>query len=551
MAFYNLRIIHILCLFIVTTFLLASRLFFLQVMDSTKLTQQSINGRIQEVNMEVARGEILDRNGISLTDTAWHFSILVFPSQISEPIRTADELTKITGIPFSKIISRLRGETKPFKLKTDVDAVTAQKVNRKQLPGVVALAEKVRYGSSPVAAHVVGYINAVDNHGMSGIEKDYDEILRGSQPDSVAALVDAGQQIIPGLGYKRLKLPDAEEPANIILTLDSRIQHIVEVVMDKYIHKGSVLILRPSTGEILAMGSRPAFDANHLGHYLNREDSPLLNRTIAAYQPGSVFKLVIAAAALETKQVNLNDVFFDKGYIDVNNLRFKGWDFERGGRGKLTFLDAMAYSSNPVLIEVGQKLGPETIVSFAQRLGFGHKTKLNLDGESGGNLPEANQLYPGDLANLSIGQGTLEATPLQIAMLISTIVNDGVKIDPLLVKKVITTNGKILRNFQSDRKSRILSKATTDQLRQMMAAVTEYGTGQAAEIEGYGSAGKTGTAETGRTSPDGKGINHAWFAGYAPLEKPQYVLVVFIEEGMSGGDVAAPIFREIMTEILK
>ena len=551
MAFYNLRIIHILCLFIVTTSLLASRLFFLQVMDSTKLTQESINGRIQEVNMEVARGEILDRNGISLTDTAWHFSILVFPSQISELIRTADELTKITGIPFSKIISRLQEETKPFKLKTDVDAVTAQKVNRKQLPGVVALAEKVRYGSSPVAAHVVGYINAVDNHGMSGIEKDYDEILRGSQPDSVAALVDAGQQIIPGLGYKRLKLPDAEEPGNIILTLDSRIQHIVEVVMDKYIHKGSVLILRPSTGEILAMGSRPAFDANHLGHYLNREDSPLLNRTIAAYQPGSVFKLVIAAAALETKQVNLNDVFFDKGYIDVNNLRFKGWDFERGGRGKLTFLDAMAYSSNPVLIEVGQKLGPETIVSFAQRLGFGHKTKLNLDGESGGNLPEANQLYPGDLANLSIGQGTLEATPLQIAMLVSTIVNDGVKIDPLLVKKVITTNGKVLRNFQSDRKSRILSKSTTDQLRQMMAAVTEYGTGQAAEIEGYGSAGKTGTAETGRTTPDGKGINHAWFAGYAPLEKPQYVLVVFVEEGMSGGDVAAPIFREIMTEILK
>lgn len=551
MAFYNLRMIHILYLFIVTTTLLASRLFILQVLDSTKLTEQSINGRIQEISMEVARGEILDRNGIPLTDTAWHFSVLVFPSQISEPIRTAEELTKITGIPFSKIVSQMRGETRPFKLKTDVDAVTAQKVNTKQLPGVVALAEKIRYGTSPVAAHVVGYINAVDNHGMSGIEKDYDEILRGSQPDSVAAIVDAGQQIIPGLGYKRLKLPDAEEPANIILTLDGRIQHIVEVVMDKYIHKGAVLILRPSTGEILAMGSRPAFDANQLERYLNREDSPLLNRTISAYQPGSVFKLVVAAAALETKQVNLNDVFFDKGYIDINNLRFKGWDFERGGRGKLTFLDAMAYSSNPVLIEVGQRLGPETIVSFAQRLGFGHKTKLNLDGEAGGNLPEANRLFPGDLANLSIGQGTLEATPLQIAMLISTIVNDGVKIEPLLIHKIVTTNGKVLRTFQSDRKSRILSKSTTDQLRQMMAAVTEYGTGQAAEIEGYGSAGKTGTAETGHTGTDGKGINHAWFAGYAPLEKPQYVLVVFVEEGMSGGDVAAPIFREIMTEILK
>jgi peptidoglycan glycosyltransferase/penicillin-binding protein 2 len=298
------------------------------------------------------------------------------------------------------------------------------------------------------------------------------------------------------------------------------------------------------------MASRPAFDANNLGEYLGRETAPLLNRAVAAYQPGSVFKLAVAAAALEERVGTPGDKFFDPGYIDVDGLRIKGWDFEKGGRGELSFADAMAYSSNPVLIQVGMKLGAARFVEWADRLGFGQKTRLEFDGEADGNLPAADSVYPGDLANLSIGQGTLEATPLQIACLVATIVNDGVAVDPYIVSRLTAADGAVVKSFPASRGRRVLSRRTAGQMRAMMQAVTRYGTGQAADVARAGAAGKTGTAETGRTGPGGRSVSHAWFAGYAPLDNPRYVMVVFVEDGMSGGDVAAPIFQEIAAQVL-
>jgi len=525
------------------------RLFYLQVVEGPKLTMQGISIRVQEVPMEVARGEIVDRNGVPLTNTAQHFSIILFPSQLSDVEQTAEKLADITGLQAPKIMTRIAKDERPFKLKTDLDAITAKKINALKIPGVLVIAEKVRYGYSSLAAHVTGYINASDNKGVSGIEGMFDEVLRGNQPEYAAALVDAGQQIIPGLGYKRLRLTNGSGPNNVVLTLDSRIQKIVENVLDRHSQKGAVVVMRPSTGEILAMASRPNFDANNLGDYLAQDSAPLLNRAVAAYQPGSVFKLVVAVAALENQLVRPNDTFFDQGYIDVNNIRFKGWDYDRGPRGYISFTEAMAYSSNPVFIQVGLKLGAEQLISYARKLGFGQKTRLDFEGEAEGNLPSPENMYPGELANLSIGQGVFEATPVQFASLVATIVNDGIKVEPYIVHKLTTTDGVVVKNFAPSRGIRVLSRQTSAQMREMMTAVTRIGTGQAAYVDGIGSAGKTGSAETGRVNPDGKSINHAWFAGYAPLDKPQYVVVVFVEEGMSGSDVAAPIFREIISKI--
>ncbi|MCX7781479.1 MAG: penicillin-binding protein 2, partial [Negativicutes bacterium] len=185
MAFQHRRVTHVLLFFIVGGLLMAGRLIYLQTIDGPRLAVQSLVSRIQEVAMEIARGEILDRNGLPLTNTAWHFSIIVFPAQVTSTAQTAAELAEVTGIPADKIISRLSTEKRPFKIKTDVDAVTAQKINARELPGIVAVAERMRYGSSSVAAHVVGYINAADNRGMSGIEKMYDDLLRGAEPDYV------------------------------------------------------------------------------------------------------------------------------------------------------------------------------------------------------------------------------------------------------------------------------------------------------------------------------------------------------------------------------
>ncbi len=548
--FSSQRVFGLALLFTLLCALLAGRLVYLHLVAGPRLALQSIGGRVQEVPVDVDRGEILDRGGVPLTNTAQHFSLAVFPTQIADARQTAEELAELTGFDAAKIADSIGRDWRPFKLKTDMDAVSARKVNARRIPGVMAVAEKVRYGYSSLAAHVVGYINVADNRGVSGIEGMYDDILRGSQPTYLVAVVDAGQQLIPGLGYKRVRLADSSGPSHVVLTIDSRVQRIVEKVMDENIGKGAVVVMRPGTGEILAMASRPGFDANNLGEYLGRGTAPLLNRAVAAYQPGSVFKLAVAAAALEEREVRPTDQFYDPGHIDINGLRFKGWDYEKGGRGALTFAEAMAHSSNPVVIQVGMKLGAARLIDYAGRLGFGRKTRLEFDGEADGNLPSPDSVYPGDLANLSIGQGTLEATPLQIACLVATIVNDGIAVDPYIVSRLTATDGTVVKSFPASRGHRVLSRQTASQLREMMKAVTRIGTGQAAYVDGFGSAGKTGTAETGRSGPAGRSVNHAWFAGYAPLDNPQYVMVVFVEDGMSGGDVAAPIFREITTRIL-
>lgn len=556
MAYSSRRMYRLVLFFLSLSGLLIMRLFYLQALQGPQLALEGLSIRVQELPVDVARGEILDRNHLPLTNTAQQYSIVIFPGQVEDKSAMLSKIGSIIGLPhqlFEAALRRLNNSNEyPFRLTGGIDNSTAKQINDIQIPGVVAVAEKVRYGHGSLAAHVVGYINSADNKGVSGIEGMYDELLKGSQPEYVAAIVDASKQLIPGLGYKRMKLTAGNSENNIVLTIDKQIQQNVEQIMDRTIVKGAVVVMRPNTGEILAMASRPAFDANNLSQYLERNSAPLLNRAVSSYQPGSVFKLVVAAAALETKTVKMDDVFFDSGYIDVNNTRFQAWDYELGPKGKLTITEAMAHSSNPVFIEIALKIGSEKLIAMAQKLGYGSRTTLDFLGESEGNLPEAEQLYPGDLANLAIGQGLCEATPVQLAQTVATIVNDGIKIEPYIVSSLTNPEGVTVKRFhESHPNMRVMSRQTAERLREMMAAVTQYGTGQAAYVEGLGSAGKTGSAETGRKNTTGQGINHAWFAGYAPLEHPNYVIVVFVEEGMSGSNVAAPIFREIATTILK
>lgn len=551
MALYVSRIRKIACSIFFIGTLLIVRLGYLQVLESPKLAIEGLSGRVAEVSLGAGRGNIFDRNGILLTNTVQSFCIIIFPAQVMDPYEAASQLAAFSGINESELMNKIRQAQRPFKLQVNLAEKTADAINQLQIPGVLAVAEKSRYSYSSLAVHITGYTNAADNQGVSGIERMYDDILKGEQTEHVAALVDAGQQIIPGLGYTRLKLGNNPGPGNVILTIDSKIQKIVENIMDKHGIKGAVVIMKPSTGEILAMASRPKFDPTQIENYLTMKTAPFLNRALSAYQPGSIFKLVVAAAALENKVVRPDDTFFDPGYIDVSNRRFYGWDYERGGRGNISFTDAMAYSSNPVFITVGLKLGPDRLISFARKLGFGKHTQLAFYGEADGNLPDSEQpIYPGELANLAIGQGSFEATPLQFACLVSTIINDGIRIEPYLVSKLVDARGRSLKTFAPVQGVRVFSHQTAEDMKKMMAAVTRYGTGEEAYVPVVGSAGKTGSAETGRIQ-QGRSVNHAWFAGYAPLEQPRYAAVVFVEEGRSGGDVAAPIFREIFTDVIR
>lgn len=551
MALLNSRIHKTLIFFFAVGSLLMIRLFYLQIMENAILARESLSMRMQEVPIQVTRGEIVDRTGLALTNAGQYFTIILFPQQIRNLQTLTTQLAEVTGLSKRFFLDQVSAHKQPFKLNIKVDGVAREKINNLKIPGVVVVAQRSRYGYSSLAAHVTGYINTVDNQGVSGIEGMYDDVLRGGQAEYATALVDAGQNIIPGLGYKRVRMAGGAGPSHVVLTLDRGIQKNVESIMDRHGINGAVVVLRIATGEILGMASRPSFDGNHLSEYLLKDTAPLVNRAVSAYQPGSVFKLVTAAAALESGVVGPEDVFFDPGYIEVNNLRFNGWDYEKGGRGRLTFKEALAYSSNPIFIEVGLKLGAEKLLSYAGKFGFGHKTYLNFTDEAEGNLPKLNAIYPGELANLAIGQGELEATPLQIASLVGTIANDGIKVDPYLVSKLTKSNGVVIKSYAAPLGMRVLSKKTARQLQDMMVAVTEFGTGQTGYVDGFGSAGKTGSAETGRQNLAGEGISHAWFAGYGPLGNPQYAIVVFVEDGMSGGDIAAPIFAEILRGILE
>lgn len=545
------RLIGLAVCFLAGWLLLIGKLFNVQIVDNKKMAEMALAQRMQEVPVAVARGDILDRNNVSLTNTSSHYSVLLFPGQVTHKEETAEGLSSCLDIPPQQIMAQLQKAVQPFKLKTDVDAVTAGKVNSLGLTGVIAVEEKLRYGFDNYAAHILGYINTSDNRGMSGIELAFDSVLRTEQVEAVAALVDGGQRLIPGLGYKRIKLAAAKSPAHVILTLDSNLQRKVERVMDRRVETGAVVVLQPYTGEILAMASRPNFNGNDLALSLTRKDAPLLNRAIAGFQPGSVFKVVVAAAALEEGIVNPEDIFYDPGYINVGKLRFKGWNYDKGGNGRISFREAMVFSSNPVFIEVGLKLGPAALMEYARKFGFGTSSELGIAEETRGNLPEPEAMHPGDIANMAIGQGMLEASPLQVASMIAAVVNNGVRVRPRLVERTMTGDGTILESFPPSAGKRIMSKQTARCLQNMLAETTVRGTGQGAMVEKVGTAGKTGSAETGRLDAGGKSINHAWFAGYAPVKNTQYVIVVLVEEGRSGGDVAAPIFKEIVEEIFR
>lgn len=525
---------------------LAARLVFLQVVVAKDLAIQGLMSRVHELKAETMRGSIYDRNLECLTNINKRTVVTFFPSQCKEKEQVIQLLCQYAKMNTDKAKEVVLSAKRPIKILDNINKAEESAIKNLAIEGIVISDEVERY--SNLASHIIGYVNKSDNRGISGLEASYNDVLKDGGQKYLAALMDAKADLIPGLSYRKITLTDVGKEQALVLTIDKTIQEKTEKVFDAYAKKGAVIVMEPNTGEILAMVSRPNFNAQNLSMYLNDKNSPLINRAITAYQPGSVLKLAVAAAALEKKQVTPKQKFVDQGYINVDGTVFHGWD-QKAGKRELTFSQAIAYSSNPVLIQVGLKLGMNELVVFLEKLGFGKKTSLDLFGEEAGNLPDKENFYRGEIANLSIGQGECEATPLQVAQLVATIVNDGVKINPLLVKKIIDADKNILKEYFPSDGERVFSAENASALRKMMEGVTSYGTGQAAFVSQGGSAGKTGSAETGRINKDGKGINHAWFAGYAPITQPRYVVVVFVEEGMSGGDVAAPIFKEIIENI--
>ncbi len=410
-----------------------------------------------------------------------------------------------------------------------------------------------RYGDEQLAPHIVGYLNPEKTNGAAGIEMAYDSLL--GQYDGSLRLrytLDAAGHTLT-LNPPEVLRDNYRSEGGVALTLDADFQRIAQRAM-KGVDKGAAVVMDVATGDVKASVSVPAYDANDLAASLQDPDSPFVNRAFSQYNVGSTFKLVVAAAALESG-VSRYERYTCEGYADVGgHIFYCHW---RNGHGSIDLKKAIEISCNPFFIHLGLETGGKNIVSMAREIGFTRAAQFTDDIRTqSGTLPSDAELESdAAVANLSFGQGSLTATPIQIAQMMSAVANGGFAVTPRLVEGFTDDGKTYYEHTAAYAPSRVFSKRTSDILRETLVNNVEVGSGVKAKptVAGVGAGGKTASAQTGIYLEPGveeSEVVHAWFAGYFPADTPKYAVVVLAEDGKSGEDAAAPIFRKIADGIL-
>lgn len=502
-----------------------TRMGYLSLYMGETLAEKCVEAHLLCAELLYERGELYDRNGVRITNQSESFYAAVFPSNIDDTESAISCLTEMT--------MRSREELERLCEKGDPFCISVTNIPKQTLriKGIFVFRKSDRYDPHMKASHVMGYVQDKNRVGVGGIEQMCDAMLKGKSEEYIQVVMDGAGRIIRGVPYR---MSAGSEKSRVTLTLDWKLQRAVEEVMDKHRLNGAVVVMSVD-GDVLAMVSRPTFRVGQISDYLTATNAPFLNRAVHPAALGSVFKVVTAMAGLASGAVTMQDKWEDAGRIEVAGITFHGWDDREGYNSReLTLTEAMAHSSNSVFIQVGTKIGGACLVDMARRLGFGKQTIVGYNEEESGNLPEE-PLYIGEVANLAIGQGELLATPMQVTKMMAIVANGGYDVVPRLLMDTKREEGR-----------RIVDRKIIRSVQTMLASAVDDGTGRLAQTKRGQAAGKTGSAETGRKTPDGKSVNHAWFSGYFPRQAPRYVCTVMIEEGKSGGGVAAPIFREIM-----
>ncbi|MBU4560820.1 penicillin-binding protein 2 [bacterium] len=560
----------IICLLFLILFL---RLWVLEIFQGEKFTRLAEDNSIRLLAYPAPRGLIYDRKGRVLAKSRLSFSITIHPWNLSEEIlnETIDHIGPIIGMRKEEIRERIAKWPTPFSsvlLKEDVGLEVATKILERKgsLAGMDVKTRPLRYyPDGELLAPVLGYLGEIgreelrtlrskgyslgDRMGQDGLEKVYDGYLRGEDGGWQVQISNQGQRI-GVIGYRK-PIPGND----LILTIDKRMQ---EVAWDSLRGRsGAIVVLDPRTGEVLALVSSPTFDPNLFVPRISKtkwsslkEDPlhPLTNRAIQGqYAPGSIFKVITALAALEKGLISRDERFSCSGTFPFKDRVFRCWRKE--GHGELNIKEAIIHSCDIFFYQLGLRVGVDNLVELSQKFGLDQSTRIGLPHEEKGLLPTkrwrkdslGRGWYEGDTVNLSIGQGYLLVTPLQMASLMSAVANGGRLYEPQLVKEIISSEGETIWRMGPRLVREInLERETIEFLREsLFGVVNELGTGWRAKIEGVGVAGKTGTAE----NPLGE--DHAWFIGFAPHKEPEIALAVLIEHGGMGGEVAAPIAKKI------
>ncbi len=530
-------------------FLLAVRVYSIQSVSGEDYTVAAALQRFRNVEIYSERGDILDRNGIKLTNRGVQPILVIQPDSLLSSAPGLRLVSDILNVSQDVLRANLSKSRLPYTAA--ISKGQAKAIADADLEGLGVVDVWVRNDSQTLAPHILGYVNEKGDEGLSGLEKSYQGTLSRGGGVYAGVLADASDSVMLNYGYRIWNTLGVER-LNIKTTLDYHMQTIVEDTMDRMVEKGAVVIVDILNGDILAIASRPGFNPATINRYLNDEDQPLFNRALGEYTPGSIFKIVTAAAALE-KGILPTLTFDCPGYVEFGGLKMKCWTYNSGGHGTLNMAQGFSESCNAYFINLGQEVGKDEILNMAEKLGIGRKTGLYRQGvdEPTGLLPNGSD-YPSaaEIGNIAIGQGDLLVSPIQAANMTAVIANGGILNRLNLVDCIVNDRGERIRNINEPSWERVISKETATSLQGMMLMTVENGTGGRASIQGYGgSAGKTGSAETGWVKDD-REILHAWFAGYFPIDVPRYAMCVFIEDGRSGAISAAPVFAEISARIM-
>ena len=534
------RILAFNILSIIVFFSLMGRLYFIQIYNNEKLTLESLKQRSVEVSLSSSRGPIYDRNLIPLTNRE---RIKTLIGQRDIIINNKDLLELIinnTSLSKRELQDILNTNNKLVKIPLNKD-IDIPDMNNIFIMDIIN-----RYSKDNILSHVIGYINRAENRGETGIEKVYDEFLRNSDKEYFFVEYDKNRSLILGGSYYVDNTITSEEPAGVKLTIDYRIQKIVEEILDQVDENGAVVVADIESGEILALASRPSFNQENIEDYLNRTDMSLYNKAIqVSYPPGSIFKIVVTLAALEENMDFLERDFYCKGYEKINNVVIKCNN--KNGHGHIDLKEGFAKSCNSIFIQIGKEIGAKKIIDMAERLGFGNKINIGLLEEVEGSLHQGEELLGPAIGNISIGQDKIQATPLQITNMLVTIANGGIEKDMTIVQGITTKDGIMIKPYYKEEDRRIISRQSALILQDLLKEVLNSGTASSLDLEEIGGgAGKTGSAEG---SLGGRPTIHGWFAGYFPRDNPKYAITVLVEEASSGSKSAAPIFERICKKI--
>ena len=552
-----------LAVFFVLMFL-GGRLVYLMVFCSEYYGQKAEDLHERERDIKAARGRIIDATGKILATNKSVCTISVIHSQIDEPEKVIAALQKELGLTEEEVRKRVEKVSSIERVKTNVDKETGDRIRAYGLSGIKVDEDYKRYYPlDTMASTVLGFTGA-DNQGILGLEVKYDSYLQGTS-GKILTLTDARGIEIENAGETRL------EPVNgydLYISMDSNIQQYCEQAAEKaYIKKQadevSVIVMNPQNGEIMAMVNYPEFNLNEPFTLIEEmgadgtesadKKQELLNRMWRnpcisdTYEPGSTFKIITAAAALEEGVVSLTDQFYCPGYKLVEDRRIRC--AKTSGHGAETFETGIMNSCNPVFIELGERLGVENYYKYFKQFGLTQKTGIDLPGEAATIMHKQENVGPVELATISFGQ-SFQITPIQLVTTVSSIINGGPRITPHFGVEVRETDGPLVETFSYDKREEICRGETSETMQYLLEKVVSEGGGKNAKIEGYAIGGKTATSQT---LPRSEHRYISSFLGFAPADDPKVLVIAIINNPKGtyyGGLIAAPVVKEIMENIL-